>query len=82
MASVPLSQTVPPREPEAERQRELAAEADALDARDPYRAKRLREATLQALADVDSGRVIDDELVQAWLDSAGTDHELPRPKLD
>lgn len=32
--------------------------------------------TLEALADVDAGRVIDHQAVQAWADSLGTD-ELP-----
>ena len=33
--------------------------------------------TLEALADVDAGRVIDHRDVQAWADSLGTDAPLP-----
>jgi predicted transcriptional regulator len=36
--------------------------------------------TQEALADVDAGRVIDHQLVQAWADSLGTDRPLPVPK--
>jgi predicted transcriptional regulator len=36
--------------------------------------------TLQALADVDAGRVIDHQSVQAWADSLDTDRPLPVPK--
>lgn len=35
--------------------------------------------TLEALADVDAGRLIDHEVVMAWIDSFGTDHQLPDP---
>ena len=35
--------------------------------------------TLEALADVDAGRVIDDRAVQAWADSLATDKPLPPP---
>jgi len=35
--------------------------------------------TLEALADVDAGRVIDHQAVQAWADSLGTDKPLPPP---
>lgn len=35
--------------------------------------------TLEALADVDAGRVIDPQAVQAWADSLGTDKPLPPP---
>lgn len=35
--------------------------------------------TLAALADVDVGKVIDHQSVQAWADSLGTDQELPVP---
>ena len=38
-----------------------------------------RRLTLEALADVDAGRVIDPQAVQAWTDSLGTDHPLPAP---
>jgi predicted transcriptional regulator len=35
--------------------------------------------TLEALSDVDAGRVIDHRSVQAWADSLGTDNPLPPP---
>ena len=35
--------------------------------------------TLEALADVDAGRVIDHESVRAWAESLGTDNPLPPP---
>ena len=35
--------------------------------------------TLEALADVDAGRVIDHQAIQAWADSLGTDKPLPPP---
>lgn len=37
--------------------------------------------TLEALADVDAGRVIDSQSVQAWADSLSTDKPLPLPKI-
>jgi predicted transcriptional regulator len=36
--------------------------------------------TREALADVDTGRVIDHQAVQAWADSLGTDESLPVPR--
>ena len=38
-----------------------------------------RRLTLEALDDVDSGRVIDHKAVQAWVDSLDTDSPLPVP---
>ena len=38
-----------------------------------------RRLTLEALADVDAGRVIDHQAVQAWADSLDTDNPLPAP---
>jgi predicted transcriptional regulator len=35
--------------------------------------------TLEALADVDAGRVIDHQAIQAWADSLGTDKPLRSP---
>jgi len=35
--------------------------------------------TREAMADVDAGRVIDHQSVQAWADSLGTDKPLPAP---
>jgi predicted transcriptional regulator len=39
-----------------------------------------RRLTLEALADVDGGRVIDHEEVQAWADSLATEKPLPLPR--
>ena len=36
--------------------------------------------TREALADVDAGRVIDHQSVQAWADSLSTDDPLPVPR--
>lgn len=36
--------------------------------------------THEALADVDAGRVIDHQAVQAWADSLSTDEPLPIPR--
>ena len=38
-----------------------------------------RRAIAEARADVAAGRVISDEDMAAWLDSWGTDNELPPP---
>ena len=35
--------------------------------------------TLEALADVDAGRVVDHGAMLAWVDSLGTDAPLPPP---
>lgn len=37
--------------------------------------------TLEGLADVDAGRLVEHDAVMAWMDSFGTDHELPDPTL-
>jgi predicted transcriptional regulator len=66
-------------ETEAETQRRLGSEADAVDT---AVGERRRQRTLRALADVDAGRLIDDAAMQAWADSLGTDHELPAPQPD
>lgn len=39
-----------------------------------------RYLTLEALGDVDAGRVVDHQAVQAWLDSLGTDAPLALPQ--
>ncbi|MHB1389682.1 MAG: CopG family ribbon-helix-helix protein [Thermoleophilia bacterium] len=39
-----------------------------------------RRLTLEALADVDAGHVIDHQSVQAWADSLDTDEPLPAPR--
>lgn len=38
-----------------------------------------RRLTLEALAEVDAGQVIDHQAVQAWADSLGTESPLPVP---
>lgn len=35
--------------------------------------------TLEALEDIDAGRVIDHQAITAWADSLGTDKPLPSP---
>jgi hypothetical protein len=64
-------------ETEAGRQRLLAREAER---RDPAGADRRRRLTLEGLADVESGRLIEDEAMRAWADSLGTSRELPIPQ--
>lgn len=64
-------------ETDTERQHQLAREADLRSANDAERHRRL---TLEGLADVDAGRLIDDEAMRAWADSLGTNHELPAPQ--
>ena len=39
-----------------------------------------RQLTLEALADVDAGRVIDHQAVAAWAESLSTDKPLPAPR--
>ena len=39
-----------------------------------------RRLTLDAMADVDAGQVIDHQSVQAWADSLGSDQPLPVPR--
>jgi predicted transcriptional regulator len=48
----------------AEKRRRLAWEAERL---------------AEACADVAAGRLVDSEEVDAWMDSIGTEHELPVP---
>jgi hypothetical protein len=55
----------------------LASEADA---RNPVTANRRRQLTLEGLADVDAGRLIDNEAMRVWADSLGTVQELPVPR--
>lgn len=69
----------PRRESAAEHQYRRAREVDA---RDPAEAERRRRLTLEGLADVDAGRLIDDEAMKAWADSLGTGRELPIPQPD
>ena len=58
------SNSMPGPETEAERQRRFAWEAE-----------RIAEAD----ADIAAGRLVDEADVDAWIDSIGTDHELPVP---
>jgi predicted transcriptional regulator len=51
-------------ETEAEKQRRLAWEAERI---------------AEARADVAAGRLVPSEEVDAWINSIGTDHELPVP---
>ena len=51
-------------ETEAARQRRIAWEAERI---------------AEARADVAAGRLVDEAEVDAWIDSIGTDHELPVP---
>lgn len=46
------------------------------------RVRLAREAALiaEAAADVEAGRLIPGKAVSTWLESLGTDHELPRPE--
>ena len=54
-----------PTETEADRRRRLAWEAARID---------------EARASVAAGRIVSEEEVDAWIDSLGTDHELPPPR--
>jgi hypothetical protein len=58
------SADTPRPENEAVRQLRLAWEADMIAAAD---------------ADIAAGRLVDSAKVKAWIDSIGTDHELPVP---
>jgi predicted transcriptional regulator len=57
----------PSPESEAERKARFAWEAERI---------------AEALASVAAGRVVPAADVEAWLDSLGTDHELPAPRSD
>lgn len=39
-----------------------------------------RRLTLESMADIDAGQVIDHQVVQAWSDSLSTDTPLPVPR--
>ncbi|HET6308397.1 MAG TPA: hypothetical protein VFG12_14505 [Rhodopila sp.] len=54
-------------ETEAERERRIAWEARMI---------------AEADADIAAGRLVDAAKVKAWIDSIGTDHELPIPYSD
>jgi predicted transcriptional regulator len=51
-------------ETEADRRRRIAWEAEMI---------------AEARADIAAGRLVDSAKVKAWIDSLGTDHELPVP---
>jgi predicted transcriptional regulator len=42
--------------------------------------QRMYRETLEGLADVEAGRVIDGDQVVAWIESWGSDKELPPPR--
>ena len=42
--------------------------------------QRMYRETLEGLADVEAGRLIDGEQVMAWIESWGSDKELPPPR--
>ena len=42
--------------------------------------QRMYRETLEGLADVEAGRLIDGEQVMAWIESWGSDRELPPPR--
>ena len=54
----------PQRETDAERQRRLAWEAEMI---------------AEADAEIEAGQYVDAADIKAWIDSIGTDHELPPP---
>jgi len=39
-----------------------------------------RQLTIEALEDVDAGRLVDQQSVEAWADSLATDQPLERPR--
>ncbi len=55
------------------------AEYEGLVAAASFSAEERHRMTLEALADVDAGRVVDHTDVEAWGDRLGTDHPLPVP---
>lgn len=65
--SQPAPVTDPAIETETERERRMAWEAEGI---------------AKARASVAAGRVVDSAKVKAWIDSIGTDHELPVPYSD
>jgi hypothetical protein len=56
--------SAPGPETEAERKRRLAWEAELI---------------AEADAELDAGQYVDADEIKAWIDSIGTDHELPPP---
>ena len=41
-----------------------------------------RECLLEAMAEAENGVFVSEEAVDAWVESWGTDHELPMPEPD
>lgn len=64
MDTTPASADTPRPETEAERQDRLAWEAEGI---------------AQADAELDAGLYVDAAEMRAWVESIGTDHELPPP---
>ena len=56
------------------------SEAEKLDEPDHWKDPAFRAAVEEALEDVREGRTIPIEEVRRWVESWGTDHELPRPE--
>jgi predicted transcriptional regulator len=56
----------------------LSADAEAEARR--LRLAREAEMIAEARADAAAGRVVSEAAVDAWIDSLGTDHELPPPR--
>ena len=65
-------------EAEAERQRLLGRKSDRAD--NPDLLQQRRQMTQEALADVDADRLIEDEDMETWADSLGSESELPPPQ--
>jgi len=65
MDTVPRPDSESPPETEAERHARIAWEAAAI---------------AEADAEIEAGLFIEEADVDAWIDSLGTDHELPVPK--
>jgi len=88
MATVPFSLRIDPKL-KAKLEREAARE----DRSSAYMAQRAiavfvevreakRKAIAEAFAEAEKGVFISEESMDAWIDSWGTDHELPPPKPD
>ena len=60
----PAEQVESPRETEEERKRRFAREAEMI---------------AEAEAEIEAGLYVDADEIDAWIDSIGTDHELPPP---
>ena len=57
-------------------------DVDAPETAAEKRRRLAREAEMiaEAEADIAAGRLIDEAEIDAWIDSIGTDHELPPPR--